>query len=118
MAHKRFSDTIERARDQRKNPTPAERRLWSCLRAKKLNGQKFRRQHVIDGYIVDFFCRNQSLVVEVDGDHHSEADAMWHDERRTEHLESRGLRIIRFPNEQVMKNLTQVLESITAAMTR
>jgi len=113
MAHERHGDTIQRARDQRKNPTPAEQRLWSELRGRKLNGKKFRRQHVIGGYIVDFFCADCGLVIEVDGQHHDEADARWSDALRTKQLERRGLRILRVSNGDVMQDLSKVLRQIT-----
>jgi very-short-patch-repair endonuclease len=81
----------------RREPTPAEQKLWQKLRHKQLLGFKFRRQHVIDRFIVDFYCGEGRLVVEVDGGVHQyteEEDAI-----RQEFLESLGLRVVRFRNE-------------------
>jgi very-short-patch-repair endonuclease len=90
--------------------TPAEKLLWQELRANKL-GVHFRRQQVISGFIVDFYCHKADLVVEVDGDIHDlqkEEDA-----RREKVLGELGLRMIRFRNDDVLKNLSTVLENIT-----
>jgi purine nucleoside phosphorylase len=102
------------AGEKRKDPTPAENHLWQKLRGKQLDGIKFRRQHPIDRFIVDFFSAENKLVIEVDGEIHNytqEEDAL-----RTEFLESLGLRVIRFTNETVFSDLDTVLESIRRAL--
>lgn len=101
-----------RARRMRRKPTPAEAVMWSHLRARRLGGHKFRRQHPIDPYIVDFYCAQAGLVVEIDGDIH--ARQAEYDRARTAWLEKKGLRVIRFTNTQVEQNLNGVLEDILA----
>jgi very-short-patch-repair endonuclease len=100
---------LQRARELRRDMTSAERLLWQELRANKL-GVHFRRQQVIAGLIVDFYCHKASLVVEVDGDIH---DLQQQDDaRREKALREMGLRIIRFRNEEVMTDLLVVLRKI------
>jgi very-short-patch-repair endonuclease len=98
------------ARQMRKAPTAAEKALWQQLRDKRFSGYRFRRQHPIDRFIVDFYCAKAALVVEVDGpihDYTPEEDAL-----RTAFLESLGQRVIRFTNGEVLTNLKGVLERI------
>jgi very-short-patch-repair endonuclease len=102
-------EKLQRAKELRRDMTPAEKILWQELRANKL-GVHFRRQQVIAGFIVDFYCHKASLVVEVDGDIHDlqqEEDA-----RREKVLSGMGLRIVRFRNEEVMKNLSAVVGNV------
>ena len=102
-------EKLERAKELRREMTPAEKILWHELRAKKL-GVRFRRQQVIAGFIVDFYCHKAALVVEVDGDIHDlqqEEDA-----RREMVLSEMGLRIARFRNDEVMGNLSAVVGRI------
>ena len=89
--------------------TPAEKRLWQEVRAKKL-GVHFRRQQIIAGFIVDFYCHKAALVVEVDGDIHDLQEE--EDARREQVLMELGLRIIRFRNDEILKNLAIVLGRI------
>ena len=97
----------------RRNSTDAERKLWSVLRNRQLNGYKFRQQVEIDGYVADFLCAERRLIIEVDGGQHNvERDA-----RRTAHFESRGFQIIRFWNHDVLQNLDGVWTEIEAALT-
>ena len=99
----------ERARELRREMTPAEKILWKELRANKL-GVHFRRQQVIQGFIVDFYCHRAGLVIEVDGDIHDlrkEEDA-----RREKALSSLGLRVVRFQNDEVMGDLSAVVGKI------
>jgi very-short-patch-repair endonuclease len=104
--------TRERARALRAAQTEVERRLWQRLRHRQLNGAKFRRQHPIGGFIVDFFCMDSRLVIELDGSHHGEESERHADERRTEYLASQGYRVLRFWNEEVLDNIDGVLETI------
>jgi len=100
------------AREMRHQPTPAEALLWQRLRNGQLNGFRFRRQHVIGPYIVDFYCRAAQLVSEVDGEvHRGQVEA---DEIRDGELRMRGLRVLRFSNGEVLGNVEAVLEVIRA----
>ncbi len=101
---------ISTAKKTQKQPTDAEMKLWSALKNRKLDGFKFRRQAPIGKYVVDFVCHEKSLIVEADGGQHMEkADA---DVQRTSWLESQGFRVIRFWNDQVLKETDAVLEEI------
>ncbi|HRJ31148.1 MAG TPA: endonuclease domain-containing protein [Cyclobacteriaceae bacterium] len=108
---------FENARFLKKVPTEAERLLWRNLRSKKLKGYKFRRQHPIDHFIVDFYCHECRLVIEVDGDIHFQNDNPAYDKGRTEQLDALGVKIIRFTNEQVLKDISSVLSEITKHLT-
>lgn len=102
-------EKLERAKELRREMTPAEKRLWQEVRAKKL-GVRFRRQQVITGFIVDFYCHRAALVVEVDGDIHDlQQDE---DARREKVLTDMGLRIIRFQNDEIFTDLIAVVQSI------
>lgn len=101
---------VDWAKELRRKMTPAERRLWQELRANRLDGWHFRRQQIIAGFIVDFYCHRAGLVVEVDGPIHEtqvEADA-----EREAVLQGRGLTILRFTNRQVMNDMRTVLKEI------
>ncbi len=101
------------ARESRHEPTDAEDALWQRLRRNQLDGLAFRRQHVIDRFIVDFYCPSKKLVVEVDGSIHEsrhEEDAL-----REQILQSMGLRIVRFSNEEVLNQIDQVIKEIRSA---
>ena len=100
----------DRARELRTEQTPAEKRLWSNLRLKQLSGFRFRRQHPIGTYIVDFYYLSSRLVVEIDGDSH--ADQEEYDTERTEWLEEQGYRVIRFTNREVQLQVMVVLTEI------
>lgn len=102
--------TLKYVRELRRSQTPLEAKLWKELRAKQISGLKFRRQHPIGPYIVDFYCSSSKLVIEIDGESHGEQ--VEYDAIRTEYLESRGYRIIRFLNEDVNHNIDGVLEVI------
>jgi very-short-patch-repair endonuclease len=100
--------SLTTARRLRRRATDAERRLWSRLRAQAFHGLKFRRQHPIGRYVVDFACLERALVVELDGGQHSVAV----DARRTAAIERHGFRILRFWNNQVLGNLDGVLRQL------
>jgi len=104
--------TRKHAAEMRREPTPAENMLWLELSAHKLNGLKFRRQHPLAGYIVDFCNIEHGLIVEVDGDTHAGKEGQ--DEERTKILNALGYRVIRFTNEDVMQRIQSVLEQIAA----
>jgi len=109
----RARELRDRAREMRANPTPAERRLWSMLRDRRLPSFKFKRQHVIAPYIVDFACLERSLIIEADGGQHSESCC---DMRRDAYLRSQGFRVLRFWNNDVLENASGVFEMICAAL--
>jgi very-short-patch-repair endonuclease len=102
--------TRDRAINLRKNTTKPEQILWSILRGRQLDGLKFRRQHPIEPYIVDFYCAEASLVVELDGESHNGQEV--HDEKRSDHLMKLGLNIFRVTNDEVLTNLDGVAEGI------
>ncbi|VEP14003.1 conserved hypothetical protein [Hyella patelloides LEGE 07179] len=99
-----------RAKQLRNNMTPAEKVLWEALRKKPLNGLKFRRQHPVGRFILDFYCAQYKLVVEIDGEIHLTQQE--YDAARTKHLNSYGYKVIRFSNNEVFHNLDSVLERI------
>jgi very-short-patch-repair endonuclease len=103
------------ARTMRRNMTEAEFRLWLRLRARAVQGLKFRRQVPIGPFIVDFFCAERRLVVEIDGSQHFAEAAIVADARRIAWLEARGLRVLRLANLDVMQNLEAVYRLIVEA---
>lgn len=105
------------ARDMRKNPTSAEERLWSRLRRKQVAGLRFRRQAPIGQFIIDFYCPEARLVIEVDGSIHDEPEVAERDEKRQAYLESLDLRVLRFTNSQVMHEVDAVIERIGKVIT-
>ena len=107
----------ERARENRKNPTAAESRMWcEVLRMKCFESHKFLRQKPIDNYIVDFYCSELRLVIEIDGDSH--AETVEYDEVRTEVLEALGLTVVRYTNHDVMNNLAGVYDDLCRVTAR
>jgi len=106
----------DRARELRRQMTPEEKLLWTYLRAHRKSGLHFRRQQVIAGFIVDFYCHKASLVVEVDGPIHERNPE--YDRERDAILQGRGLRVLRVTNEQVQHDLCAVLAQIEAACSR
>jgi len=103
---------FEYARSLKKVMTPAENLLWQNLRNRKVSNHKFRRQHPISRYIVDFYCHEARLVIEVDGGIHFTPENIQYDQFRTEELEGMGLKVIRFTNEEVLGNVSEVLVEI------
>jgi very-short-patch-repair endonuclease len=102
------------AQNLRRESTEAEIYLWSLLRNRKFHGFKFRRQHPIGGYIVDFICYSQKLIIELDGSQHR--DRFHYDNERTKYLRILGYRILRFWNNMVFKETSKVLEIIYQAL--
>ena len=100
------------ARKLRNNMTEQEKKLWYYLRKRCLNNNRFRRQYPIGNYIVDFICREKSLIIEIDGGQHSESNIKDYDKTRTLFLESKGYKVIRFWNNEIDKNIDAVLEKI------
>ena len=105
---------VDRARTLRTNMTDVEQKLWYRLRNRRLDGYKFRRQHEIEHYIVDFVCTDAMLIVELDGGQHAEqAD---YDARRSRHLRALGYRVLRFWNNDVLTDTESVLAVILEAL--
>jgi len=90
----------------------AERLLWSRLRRKQLKGYQFYRQRIIGNYIVDFYCPKSNLVIELDGGQHYTDEGIEKDKIRDEYMKSQGLKILRFSDREVFKNLNGVIEKI------
>ena len=103
---------IEKRKHNRNNPTRAEAFLWGYLKGSKLDGRKFRRQKSIKNFIVDFYCPEEKLIVELDGDLHFDEEAKQYDKQRAKKLEGLGLKVIRFENQDVLYNLEAVLQKI------
>ena len=101
------------AKRMRREPTDAERKLWSILRAKRLAGWKFKRQEQIDHFIVDFVCFRARLIIEADGSQHAENVT---DEARTSYLETQGFRVLRFWNIDILTNPDGVATAVLAAL--
>ena len=104
---------VQRMKELRQNMTGAEAALWEQLRRNHLQGFHFRRQQIIDGYIVDFYCHASAVVVEVDGEIHEQQ--VEDDAHRDRVLKERGLRVLRFSNQAVLENLSDVLRQIAMA---
>ena len=102
------------SRDLRQNQTEAETKLWQNLRAHRCNEIHFRRQHVIGTYFVDFCAPRQKLIIEIDGGQHLEQQE--YDKERTAYLESKGYKVLRFWNDEVMKNIEGVVETIMSEL--
>ena len=100
------------AKDLRSGSTDAERILWSWIRAKRLEGLKFRRQHPMGRYIVDFACLERKIVIELDGGQHAELERKEYDRERDNWLKKEGYRILRFWDNEVLTNINGVLEVI------
>lgn len=102
----------ENRKQLRKNPVEAEAILWSRLKNKQQNSIRFRRQASIGRYVVDFYSPRAKLVIELDGSTHDDNEARTYDHIREQFLKSLGLRILRFKNEEVRSNLSNVLRTI------
>ncbi len=101
--------SYERAKAFRKALTPPEARLWLYLKERKLRGLRFRKQHPVGPYILDFFCVEAALAVEVDGSIHEQPERAAHDQQRTEWLNARGIRVVRIAARDVLGALEGVL---------
>ena len=104
-------------KELRANQTEAERLLWYRLGSRQLGGAKFRRQHPIGPYIVDFYCPAERLAVELDGEGHAAPAQMERDRERTAYLEAFGIRVLRFANLDVIQRTDSVLEAIMGTLT-
>jgi very-short-patch-repair endonuclease len=104
--------TYQNARELRHTETEAEKKLWQFLRNRQLKGKKFRRQHALDKYVLDFYCHECKLAIELDGVIHDEKMNRQYDEARTSVLNDWGITVIRFRNEEVMNQTGKVLDKI------
>ena len=119
MEHNRYTkysrtDLTDFARENRGSATKAEKMMWHLLRNRSMRGYRFRRQHQIDKYIVDFLCVEKNLIIEIDGGQHDEGKRK--DAVRTKFLKSKGYRVLRFWNNEVMGNAPGVYEVIMRAL--
>ncbi len=105
-------DVFENARELRKSETEAEKILWNVLRSRRCGGLKFRRQHPVKQFILDFYCHEYFLGIEIDGSVHESEDAKEYDLNRTAELENLGITVLRFKNEEVLFELTRVITEI------
>jgi very-short-patch-repair endonuclease len=111
---KRSTPTImHRAGELRREPTPAERKLWAYIRNEKL-GVKFRRQHAIGSFIPDFVCVQKKLILEMDGSQHLEQQE--YDDERTKYFEAQGYKVLRFWNNEIMNDINGVITKIQFAL--
>jgi very-short-patch-repair endonuclease len=111
---KNVSYLKERRKQLRNNLTPAEAALWSSLRNSQLKNRKFRRQHSIGNFIVDFYCPAEKIIIELDGEVHNEPGQAANDFERDEYLKSLGNKILRFENKLVFENMEGLLAEIAA----
>ena len=121
MTYKRRKDDIhslphlaEFRRDLRSNLTPAEAAFWDLVKNSSLNGRKFRRQHSVGNYILDFYCPSEKLAVELDGSSHFSGKGEAYDRERKQYLESVGIIVLRFENQLVFNETEWVLDVIRA----
>ena len=105
-----------KARKLRQNLTEQEAVMWHFLRNRGVNGFKFRRQYPIGNYVVDFVCRELKLIIELDGGQHNEPTNIEYDQKRTQYLNEKGYRVIRFWNNDIDENLEGVYQSILKAL--
>ena len=105
-------ETLLKSKDLRRSLTPEEAVLWSQLKAHKLNGSKWRKQHPVEPYILDFYCASAKLCIELDGQSHYTFHGSREDDIRTQFLNSKGIRVIRFENRLIWDNLQGVLDII------
>jgi very-short-patch-repair endonuclease len=114
--HYNKSTMTQRRRTLRKNLPEAEIILWSKLSCKQMLGYKFRRQYSVDQYVIDFYCPELKVAIEVDSDSHFMPGAQEQDKARQEHIEAFGIRFLRFTNEDVCKNVDGVCQTVYNAV--
>jgi len=109
---------IELAKQLRQNQTDAEKLIWYLLRNRQLANAKFRRQHIVAGYIADFYCHEHKLVIELDGGQHFTEHGIHKDAQRTTRLNELGIQVVRFDNRQVLTETEAVLQTIYEKLLR
>jgi len=102
----------EKRRMSRNSPTKPESIFWGRVKGRQISNCKFRRQHGIGNYIVDFYCPEVKLAIEIDGESHYKKRAVEYDKRRTKYIESLGIKLIRFTNDDIMKNIDGAMRTI------
>ena len=102
----------ENRRALRNNLTNAEAALWKIISNSQVEGRKFRRQHSVDLYILDFYCPSERLAIELDGAHHYTDEGVEYDRKRTEHLNTLNIKVIRFENKDIFERTEAVIEEI------
>ena len=110
--------TLEKRRSLRSIVPEPEQHLWYFIRNKNIQGKKFRRQYSVGPYILDFYCSELKLALEIDGDSHFTENAQIYDQERTEFLNECGITVLRYTNGEVMQNINGVLQSISKAINR
>ncbi len=111
--------TLKKFRNElRKNLTPAEATLWGMLQNRKLEGRKFRRQHSVGNYILDFYCPDEKLAIELDGEAHFNGFQGEYDLKREQYLNQLGIKVMRFENKIVFENPVELLEEVIEAFGR
>lgn len=110
MSNKKLPRMWYNARKLRRKATPEERILWQQLRNKELFRVSFRRQYVIGNYITDFYCHKAKIVIELDGSQHAEEENSKKDKKRTKFFEQRGIQVIRFWNDEIHNNLSNIVD--------
>ncbi len=113
-----YHPQVEKRKVLRNNLTKAEAALWLLLKGGKLNGKKFRRQHGIEQYIVDFYCPSEKLIIELDGEVHSDPLRSVYDKEREDSLKELGFTILRFENKLIFENAEGVLRTIASAFSQ
>ena len=103
---------IKNCRRLRKDQTDAEKVMWICLRSRQMSGVKFRRQYPVGKYILDFYAYSHKLAIELDGGQHYEDEGKKRDLGRTRYLNSEGIKVLRFPNNEVLVNMDGIYEVI------
>jgi very-short-patch-repair endonuclease len=111
-AKKTDTSHLSLKRKLRKESTKPENKLWYFLRDRRFQNLKFKRQHGIDPYVVDYYCSEKNLVIEIDGDVHDFPDQIKKDRLRSEYLRKRGLEVVRYNNRDVLENLKSVLHDL------
>jgi very-short-patch-repair endonuclease len=114
--HRASAHLRDRARDLRKSLTLSERRLWNWLRNRTFAGYKFRRQFPVAGSILDFYCAELKLAIEVDGQHHEQPGMLQYDDCRSARLEALGIRVIRIPNVLLAADAQLVAQQLRFAI--
>lgn len=109
-----FAGLAKQAREMRKKQTPAEDMFWELVRDRRFMNLKFRRQHQIGNYVVDFFCLEKKLIAELDGEVHNTTERQRIDKKRDNYLNSLGFKILRFPNNELLRYPENVLEKIAS----
>jgi len=106
------------AKKLRENQTEAEEKFWLAVKDNQIEGYKFRRQHPLSIYVVDFYCHALQLVIEIDGEYHLSEEQQILDKQRTADIEFQGLKVVRFTNDEIMSNLEEAIDKIKSHIKR